>query len=54
MKNVAPIHCVDDIAHVECPGTGPKDFVNPNNIKEFIGCTVIQGEIRILPTTFFG
>lgn len=37
-----------------CPGTGPKDFINPHNINKFIGCTVIHGEIRILPTTFYG
>jgi len=42
------------LCNTACPGTGPKDFVNPHNIKKFIGCTVIQGEIRILPTTFFG
>jgi len=37
-----------------CPGTGPMDFINPHNINSFIGCTVIHGEIRILPTTFLG
>jgi len=37
-----------------CPGTGPTDFINPHNINSFIGCTVIHGEIRILPTTFIG
>ena len=42
------------LCNIACPGTGPKDFINPHNINNFRGCTVIQGEIRILPTTFFG
>ena len=44
----------DMLRNAACPGTGPKNFVNPHNINSFIGCTVIQGEIRILPTTFLG
>jgi len=42
------------LCNIECPGTGLKNFISPHNIKSFIGCTVIQGEIRILPTTFYG
>ena len=42
------------LCNTACPGTGPKDFINPHNINNFTGCTVIQGEIRILPTTFYG
>ena len=45
---------VDVLWNVACPGTGAKNFINPHNVNSFIGCTVIQGEIRILPTTFFG
>ena len=37
-----------------CPGTGPAEFINSHNIKNFTGCTVIQGEIRIMSTTFYG
>jgi len=44
----------DVLCNAACPGTGAKNFINPHNINSFIGCTVIQGEIRILPTTFYG
>ena len=44
----------DMLCDAACPGTGAKDFISPHNIRSFIGCTVIQGEIRILPTTFLG
>ncbi|CAH1790477.1 unnamed protein product, partial [Owenia fusiformis] len=38
----------------KCPGTTADEFVNSNNIQRFKDCTIIEGNLRILESSFTG
>ncbi|KAL5006104.1 hypothetical protein ScPMuIL_017262 [Solemya velum] len=54
-KYVVNNTCVDceGPCPLTCPGVG-KDFVHSGNINRFKGCTIIEGNIRLLRNTFTG
>ena len=56
-KNMHCQPCPNGICPKTCPGTeafGLSEFIHAKNIQNFTDCTIIDGNIRILPSSFDG